>query len=340
MIPETSKLPGVCYAFAPDGVELPVIDITHPAFHQALSEEQQVAAAERFAESEAAKGPFKRWLQARLLPLFLKGSVIGRGLLRSRDGFLDGMSTYRMKLPPDLLGKAWATPMDRKLLEGMNGAGMSLGQRLQDMAEALAAALKPALDRDPARPLHLINIAGGPSMDSLNALILLFKERPALLQSRRIAIHVLDLEQEGAAFAAAALVSLQAEGGPLHGLQASLEGQRYDWSDPRALSALLGALPSDALVAVSSEGGLYDYADDAIISAHLQALAAHSPADTVLAASLSVPHQRPGGAFQRNGVAKVVLRSLEDLQALAAGTPWRFQRTHQRPIYLIATAQR
>lgn len=31
-IPEKNKLPGVCYAVACDGLELPVIDITHTAF--------------------------------------------------------------------------------------------------------------------------------------------------------------------------------------------------------------------------------------------------------------------------------------------------------------------
>ena len=31
-IPEQNKKPGVCYAVTDDGLELPVIDITHPAF--------------------------------------------------------------------------------------------------------------------------------------------------------------------------------------------------------------------------------------------------------------------------------------------------------------------
>jgi len=32
LIPERNKRTGVCYALTDDGLELPVVDITHPAF--------------------------------------------------------------------------------------------------------------------------------------------------------------------------------------------------------------------------------------------------------------------------------------------------------------------
>jgi hypothetical protein len=331
MIPELNKKPGVCYAYTDSGLELPVIDITHPAFHQEVSEEQLFAGAKRFAAEQAAKGPFARWLQGKLLPLFLKRSVIGRGLLRSREGYLDGLSTYLMKLGPGNLGSGWANAMDRNLVLGMNRAGMSLAQRLQDMAETLAAGLRPLL-KEGTRPLHWINIAGGPSMDSLNALILLYKETPALFAGRPVQVHVLDLESEGAHFAAAALAALQGEGGPLHGLGATLNILAYDWSDPQPLTALLQALPANALVALSSEGGLFDYGDNAAVAANLKALHSASPADCVLAASLSRPVDADS-PFQRQGIAKVLQRSLADLEALAPG--WSIRGSLSRPINFV-----
>ena len=333
LIPETAKKPGVCYAFTAGGVELPVIDITHPAFHQELGEEQLAAAAERFARQEAAKGPLARWLQRHLLPFFLKRSIIGRGLLRSRGGYLDGMSTYLMKLGPQNLG-AWASDMDRKLVEGMNRAGLSLGQRLQDMAESIAAGLRPALAAEPQRPLHLINIAGGPSMDSLNALILLAKE--GLLTGRSLRLSILDLESDGSRFAAAALAALQGPEGPLRGHSIALDLKPYDWNEAEPLIALLQSLEPGALAALSSEGGLFDYGDDAAIGAHLEALQAHSPGDTLVVASLSPPHTRPGGPFARNGIAKVVQRSFDDLNALAAPRGWKIVARRSRPISLVA----
>ena len=54
-IPETKKKPGVCYAPTDDGVELPVIDITHPAFALGLSgeelEKRRILGTEGFVSS-------------------------------------------------------------------------------------------------------------------------------------------------------------------------------------------------------------------------------------------------------------------------------------------------
>lgn len=47
-IPEKNKKPGVYYALTNDGVELPVIDVTHPEFALNLSAEDLSARRERF----------------------------------------------------------------------------------------------------------------------------------------------------------------------------------------------------------------------------------------------------------------------------------------------------
>ena len=339
-IPELNKKPGVCYAFTAVGVELPIIDITHPSFHQDLGQDQLDAAFERYVQAQLKMGALARWLQAKIVPLFLRRCVIGRGLLRSIGGYLDGMSTYLMKLGPGHLGAGWATDLDRKLVQGMNGSGMSLGQRLQDMAETLAASLRPLLEADPSRPLTLLNIAGGPSMDSLNALILLYKAQPGLFSKRPVALHILDLESEGSHFAAASLAALQGEGGPLQGLQAKLSVHAYDWAQPQTLVELLEVLPSNSVLALSSEGGLFDYGDDARILANLQALHAHSPQDCAVVASLSRPNDT-GSPFQRQGIAKVVQRSVESFGALAKGAGWALSgEALVRPIFAVVSLRK
>jgi len=62
-IPERNKKAGVCYALSEDGVELPVIDITHPAFAFQMDEATLVGYLERFYREEERQ---KR------LPVFLK----------------------------------------------------------------------------------------------------------------------------------------------------------------------------------------------------------------------------------------------------------------------------
>jgi hypothetical protein len=38
---EVNKRPGVYYALTNDGIELPIVDVTHPAFALDVSDEQQ-----------------------------------------------------------------------------------------------------------------------------------------------------------------------------------------------------------------------------------------------------------------------------------------------------------
>jgi hypothetical protein len=325
-IPEPDRKPGVCYAWCDSGLELPVIDVTHPAFRREVDDAELFARAEAFARAQAAKGPVARRVQRLMLRFFLRRSRLGRGILRASDGYLDGVTTYLMKLGPRNLGSGYATPADRKLAEGMERAGLSVGLRLQDVAEMLAAGLRPVLAADAGRPLHFVDVAGGPSMDALNALILLRKADAALLAGRRVHIDVLDLETEGPRFAAAALAALQADGAPLHGLRATLRHVPYDWNDVGPLEALLHAIPADAVVAASSEGGLFDYGADAAIAAYLAVLQAVTPPDAVVAATLSRPDDR------RDAVAAVIRRRLEDLERLATPAGWAVAAHRGRPL--------
>ena len=334
---EPHKKPGVHYALTDQGTELPVIDVTHPSFRVTPTQEHDVKAA-RYIRAQTRRNPLLRWAQTLVLPFFLRRSVIGRGLLRSYNGYLDGMSTYLMKLGPAHLGP-WATKMDHKFAEGMESSGLFLRLRVQDMAEILADRLAPLLAAGPQRPLHFVNIAGGPSMDSLNTLILLRQHQGAGLQGRPIAIHVMDLESEGAHFAAAALAALQEEGGPLRDLDISLRHLDYDWNQTSALSYLLQALAGDALVAVSSEGGLFDYGDDAAVLANLKALYVDGPKDIVVAASLSHP-QGTGSILRRGAKAGLVLRELKDLERLAEISGWTVTESRRRPMGYTAALKK
>ena len=76
-------------------------------------------------------------------------------------------------------------------------------------------------------------------MDSLNALIVLRRDRPGVLDGRRIRIDVLDRDGDGPAFGARALTALRAEGGPLHGLDVQLRHVRTDWTETGPLRNLL-----------------------------------------------------------------------------------------------------
>src|SRR5262249_55092524 len=125
----------------------------------------------------------------------------------------------------------------------------------------------------PDAPLHLVNIAGGPALDSINALIMLARA-PATLIHRPITIHVLDAQEDGPTFGARALLALAAPGAPLHGLDVQFQHQAYDWNQTAPLARLLADLAAcGAVIAASSEGGLFEYGTDDAIVANLTALA-------------------------------------------------------------------
>ena len=63
-IPETKKKPGVCYAPTDDGVELPVIDITHPAFALGLSEDDLAKRTEAYIREQERWERFMERAQA------------------------------------------------------------------------------------------------------------------------------------------------------------------------------------------------------------------------------------------------------------------------------------
>src|SRR5215471_1933339 len=179
-IPEHEKKVGVCYAVTDDGIELPVIDVTHPAFAFDVSDEKFAQLIDQFARSERRRAKLPRFLQNAMLRLFLKRSIIGRGMLEAKNGFLHALPTYLLKLSPETLGKAYSGKMDRRIAAAAPSLAIRL--RLRDVAHLLADGIVLALTAKSANvPLYLINIAGGPAADSLNALILIRKERPELL---------------------------------------------------------------------------------------------------------------------------------------------------------------
>ena len=279
VVPETHKKQGVCYAIADDGLELPVIDVTHGAFAFDLSDEQLSAQIDRFVQSLQAAVALPPGAMAAMA----QKSRLMRGLVAmGGESYTSGMVTYLNKLGPDNLGEGYASPLDRQWAAGLTP--LTFRWRMRDLARLLADGLAPALAARPDAPMIMVNIAGGPAADSWNALILLQKEHPTLLAGRHIRIYVLDVDAEGPHFGAQALEALTAADGPLAGLDAVLEYIRYDWAQPQQLRILLRAIDAiHAVVAVSSEGGLFEYAADDQIVANLAVLAGETPPETIVA---------------------------------------------------------
>src|SRR5580765_2946233 len=121
----------------------------------------------------------------------LQKSMLGKVLMAASGTFLDGMSTYVLKLGPENLGPK-ASPIDRRIAASFPAFTARL--RLADMAKLLADGLAARLAGAPLRNVCLVNIGRGAGADSWNALIQVQREHAELVAGRKIVISVMDVD--------------------------------------------------------------------------------------------------------------------------------------------------
>ncbi|HUI98507.1 MAG TPA: hypothetical protein VLX44_22340 [Xanthobacteraceae bacterium] len=262
---------GLVFATTADGLRLPVIDVTHPAFAIADDPASLAARHDAFLAWDRRNRRIPRFVTRLLMRLAARRSALLRKVVASDSDYLDSISTYIFKLGPDQLPSGFDSPTDRKVAAAPHVTLVRL--RMQQIARLLAEALAAPLAAAPDAPLDLVNIAGGPALDSINALILLARTHAPLLR-RPIAVHVLDAQPDGPTLGARALVALTAPSGPLHGHAIDFRHHAYDWNDTAPLARLLADRAARGpVVAASSEGGLFEYGTDDAVVANLGALA-------------------------------------------------------------------
>jgi len=334
-VPEQNKRPGVSYAVTDDGIELPVIDLTHASFaHDPSPEElaQLSASSVRSLRRSMNTPPF-------VLRLLSRHSIIMRGTLEASGAFLTGMATYVQNLGPENLGKGYSGPMDRRLAATIGPT--STRMRLKVVAELTAEGLAPILEARRDGPLHLLNVGGGAAADSTNALILIRRERPDLLKGRRICVHVLDVDGAAPRFGARALAALLSQGAPLHGLGATLDHIHYDWADVGRLRELLERIAApDATIVGSSEGGLFEYGTDEEIVANLEVVRGATPDDSFMVGT-TIRDDRSADPCLRvmkeiGKMPRVRFLGLDELKPLATRAGWVIDRAVEgNPFYHI-----
>ena len=330
IIAERRKREGVYYALADDGLELPVIDVGHPAFAVSLDGPEQQRFVERFLHERQPLENLPGFLRRPLLRFLLRESVLARGLLDAENSFLSGMNTYLFKLGPENLSDAYAKPIDRKIAASPPAFGMRL--RLQDVARLLASEIEGGLRASPPeRPVHLLDIAGGPAMDALNALLIVSREEPALLKGRLIRLDVLDAQPAGPHFGARALAALSTKGAPLCRVDVRLRHVPYDWKHPSGLEGVLGeARDHGALALASSEGGLFDYGSDDEIVSNLATLRAGTQGGVTVVGSTTRADAAAQKVRRGSGV-RTIPRALSDFRALVAVAGFGVGRVLERP---------
>jgi hypothetical protein len=318
--PNTNHTRPLLRAAARDGILLPVIDVTDPRFAVADDAESRRQLLHQASEEEQRNRRLPKFVMRFLLRRAARRSLLLRALFSGDATFLDGITTYVMKLGADNLPPPYDSPTDKRVAASAHLTLLRL--RTQQVAHLIAGGLAPHLADTGAAPLALLNIAGGPAIDSLNALILL-RQRNANLLRRPIAVHVLDQDEAGPFFGRNALGALMQEGAPLAGLDITFCHHLYDWNDPAALASVLRELGTAAVIAASSEGGLFEYGSDGAIVDNLTAL--HAGGVPVVAGSVTTNDDRRRRTVTASRF-KLIPRGLEGFAPLAARAAYRIAR--------------
>src|SRR5919198_908676 len=110
------------FATTADGLRLPVIDVTHPAF--AVPDDPASAAARRdaFLAWDRRNRRMPRIVTRLLMRLAARRSLLLRRILASDNGYLDSITTYMLKLGADHLPPGFDGPVDRKVAAAPHAA--------------------------------------------------------------------------------------------------------------------------------------------------------------------------------------------------------------------------
>jgi hypothetical protein len=324
-----AKPTDLVWAKTAGGQELPVINVTQPRFALADDVDANAALLGAYVEAERRWARTPRFLSWMMMALAARQSRLLDAVRRPQEGYLDGLTTYIMKLGAENLPAPFDRKMDRRVAAAPAVVAMRL--RLQQCAQLLAEGLAAPLRRAPAAPLCLLNIAGGTAIDSLNALILLRRDAPELL-ARPIQILVLDLAAGAPAFGANALAALTREGRALAGLDIAFRHEFHDWNQAAPLADIVQqAAAQGVIVAASSEGGLFEYGSDDAIVSNLSALR-----DGDHGAALVVGSVTGADAIRRGQIAggkfKLVPRGLDGFAPLAARGGFALAKAKRAPI--------
>ncbi len=275
---ETQKKPGVSYALTDEGIELPVIDVTHDAFRLSLTDTDRDEMALAFVKEQEPLLQMRPFFRKMLLAAVLRGSILADAIRASRESYLSGLGTYLLKSAPTI----WALPTRSRstcalrIAPLLRGAPPSARRRALDLGRARAAARSETAG---ARENHRHRRwTGHRCMERRH-----FGSIGVVGSSRR---HSHSRRRSSRTFLRKrALAALLAEHAPLHGLDISLEHQFYDWTEAKTLRDRIGDL--DGIAIGLSEGGLFEYGADDIVLANLEALRDVTPADFKMAGSVT-----------------------------------------------------
>jgi hypothetical protein len=257
-----------------------------------------------------------------MMKLLARRSPLIAAVQAANSSYMSGIHTYVLKLGPANLVPPYDSDLDRRIASSATVTGMRV--RLAQVATLLADALGERMGAAPRAPVEILEIAGGPSSATLNALLLL--EQRGLLAGHEVRITIYDIDEAGPAFAREMLDVLKQ--GPLAGRAIDLVHVAGNWSDAAALGRVVATVPEGAIFAATSEGGLFEYGSDADIGGVMDVLAPRADFVTGSVTRDDTLNRK----LRRHSAAKVIMRGLDRFAGLVAPAGYRIVRSLPSPL--------
>jgi len=137
-----SKAADIVYAATRDGLRLPVIDVTQPAFAVPDDRESLSRLFQASLEEERQQRRVPKFIMRWLLRSAAKRSRIVQALFSGDAAFVDGITTYVMKLGADNLPPPYDGPIDKRVASSANLTLLRL--RMQQVARLVAGSVTGA----------------------------------------------------------------------------------------------------------------------------------------------------------------------------------------------------
>jgi hypothetical protein len=339
-ISERNKIAGISYAFTENGIELPVLDITHSLFLSSINEEKLDKMLKEIKQKGEERAESFDKIPAFIKSFMAKRSYIMAGFMLkdSEDTFLSGLSTLMMKFGPGLIGKGRRKFLDR--LGSKAFGAILLRMRVRDICKLHVDILENQLIKEKDKNLCFINIAGGAACDSINALITVLKKDSSLLKNREIEINVFDIDRFGPTFAKNCVESLKSTDNYFSGLNISFNHIYYNWNDTTVLNDFLLKRKEWSIIS-SSEGGLFEYASDEDIIKNLNVLYDNSQKNVkIVGSAIRDLNTVDPGILASLKLTKIKARLLgvEGLKTTLEKTAWTIENIMENnPRYLTFT---
>ncbi len=212
-----------------------------------------------------------------------------------------------------------------------SAAGLTMRLRLQDIVHLLAEGIIPALTSERKKALHLLNIGGGPAIDSLNAIILIQKEHPELLTGRPVFVHILDWMRPARILAGGRWMRFRPRALHCMGWRSPFSIQdmtgliRMYCGDCSFLSEAARSWPSPPKAPCSN------MRSDEEITANLQTLWETTPPGAIIVGSLTRADET-GRLMNSGSHAALRFRGLEAFTTLVEHAGWRLAENITRPL--------